>query len=231
MNDKEEFGYARKLVDEVFDELAIDSDQPKVTARLTRECRVNLERIMTESENSSRAYCACLSFSRDQESQWRSYADGGKGFSLGFDLPTILHTQQACVETRRPYLLCAPVRYRPKEQRAMVKRVFEAAIQRMQNVADSVSRSSEDLTALYRIILGDVIAVITVHLDFMTHPDYEREREMRIMRDANHRPPHAQGLRSQFLRRSVPHPHLRMSLIFESAQQCQRTENLLPLCD
>ncbi len=207
MSDKEEFVYARCLIDKVLDGIATDNDLPIVAARLVRECRINLEGILTESEKCSRAYCACLSWSRDQESQWQSYADGGKGFSLGFDLPAILRTQKFCVETRHPYLFCAPVRYQPAEQKAMVKRVFEAAIQRMKSFADSVSQNAKDLTAFYRTILVDVVTVITVYVDFIKHPSYESEREIRIMRDPNDDTLDAQDVR-HFLREGLSVPYL-----------------------
>jgi hypothetical protein len=207
MNDKEEFGYAQRLIDEVLDEMATGSDLPNVATRLARECRVNLDRILTDSEECSRAYCACLSLSRDQESQWESYADGGKGFSLGFYLPTILRTQQFCVEAGRPYLFCAPVRYQPDEQKAMVRRVLEEGIQRVKIFADSVSNSAGDLTAFYRTILGDVVAVITAYIDFIKHPDYRSECEMRIMRDPNDGTLNAQDIR-HFSRGGLSVPYL-----------------------
>ena len=123
--------------------------------------------------------------SRDQGSQWQSYADCGKGFAMGFNLLKFLSAQRAGFQSDKPYLFCCPVCYQPDKQQAVIRRAFESAILDMKRYADSCSPKREELTAFYRRVLSEVLTVVITCIDFIKSPKYASEREMRIALDPN----------------------------------------------
>ena len=186
MNDKGEFAFARKRIDDLLVQIGKRLDLPSAIESLARECRSNFERLLPQSEQSSRGFCACLTVNRDQESQWRAYADDGKGFVLGFNLFDISLNDRRQVEAGDPFLMCAPVIYDREQQEALISSLFELAILVMQNFKQVCSQKTEDLHAFFKRVVPEVVVRLITFIDFFKHPNYQEEREMRMIVGGNY---------------------------------------------
>lgn len=185
MNDEGEFAYAKQIVVEALDSVGRASDLPRIARDLVQAYRTNLDRLERESTGNSSAYCACFSFSRDQKSQWRRYADRGNGFLLGIDFMKLMKSQCPNVKEGLPFFWGAPVIYDSEKQRELIQRLCESAIQDLQKFAKHCSASSDDLTAMYRRIQLEGAAQMVVLIDLIKHPDFASENEFRVMIDSN----------------------------------------------
>ena len=185
MNDREEFTYARQVIDEVFKEIRELPEIPSLTMRLMDECSVNLDHNPADSPDSVRAFCSCLTVSRDQENQWRDYAEQGKGFALGFDLLEMGRIQKEKFESGRPWLTSMPVLYDRERQRDLIVGIVRRAISDMKRFKTHFSPEAEDLTAFYHRVLHKAVTMLVACIDFIKHPEREVEREMRTVADPN----------------------------------------------
>lgn len=185
MNDRQEFTYARQVIDEVFNEIRERPEIPSVTMRLMDECLVNLDHNPSDSHYSVRAFCSCLTVCRDQESQWRAYAEQGKGFALGLDLFEMARIQKVQLENGLPWMIAMPVLYDRDSQRDLIGGIVERAISDMKRFKANFSTKAEDLTIFYRRILHAAVTILVTCIDFVKHPKWEVEREVRIVSDPN----------------------------------------------
>jgi hypothetical protein len=119
LNDEEEFLHAKKLADSVID------DEPASTSSGFR-LRDELRKIVNLAFNSGqmheerlRIMVASFSAVTDQLSQWRGYAGGSTGVSIGLDLR---HMRAAAgISTTVTF---APCLYKASEKRALLKAIF-----------------------------------------------------------------------------------------------------------
>ncbi len=183
MSDQEEFSYARRIIYEVLEELGRRRDLPNVVDSLTHWSRLNLDRILSESIGNSSAYCACLTVSPDDESQWCTYADEGNGFAIGFNMCQILNAQAPRVKGGLPFVFCACVTYEEGKQRNLPRRLVEAGIRDMQTFCDRRSRDAQCLTALRDRVMKEVVIYLVSLIHFIKSPKYASEREMRLFLD------------------------------------------------
>ena len=183
MNDEGELVYAIRIMYEVLEEVGQRRDLPSIVGSLAHWSRVNLDRILSEAIDNSSSYCACLSVSPDDESQWRRYADEGNGFAIGFNMHQILNAQGPRLKDGLPFLLCAPVTYEEGKQRDLPRRLVEAGIRDMQTFLAKCSQDSERLTALRDRVMKEIVVCIVTLIDFIKAPKYASEREMRLFLD------------------------------------------------
>ena len=185
MNDAWEFDYARNVVYETLNKVGKRYDFPNVAQSLITYTRKNLEKFLSETTELSSAYCACLTVSPDHPGQWETYAEGGNGFAVGFNLRHFLNVQIPAVIMGKPYVFCAPVIYTERDQRDLVVRLVEAGICDLQTFADNCSQRSEDLTALRDRVTQEIVIHLLTLIDFIKAPAYSSEREMRLILDPN----------------------------------------------
>jgi len=195
MNDNGEFEYARNLIYEALNEVGRCLELPSVAQSLTTYTRRNLDQFLRDTTEMSRAYCACLTISPDHPGQWETYADGGKGFAIGFDLRQLLNIQIPAFQRGDPYICCAPVTYKESDQRDLVWRMVKAGICDLQTFAKVCSLQSEHLTALRDRVTREIVAQLITLIDFIKAPAYNSEREMRLVLNPNNgtlKAPHIQ---------------------------------------
>jgi hypothetical protein len=185
MNDGQEFTYARRIIDEVFKEIRELPEIPSLTMRLMDECSVNLDHNEADSHDSVRAFCSCLTVSRDEENHWRDYAEQGKGFALGFDLLEMGRIQKEKLESARPWLCSMPVLYDRERQRDLIGGIVNRAISDVKRFKTHFSPEAEELTAFYHRVLRKAVTMLVACIDFIKHPEREVEREMRTIADPN----------------------------------------------
>ncbi len=185
MNDPGEFAYARNVVYEALNEVGRRKNFPKVAQSLITCTRKNLEKFLSDTTELSSAYCVCLTVSPDHPGQWETYAEGGNGFAIGFNLRHFLNVQIPAVTMGKPYVFCAPVIYAERGQCDLVVRMVEAGICDLQIFADNCSQQSEELTALRDRVTQEIVIHLLTLINFIKAPAYSSEREMRLILEPN----------------------------------------------
>jgi Protein of unknown function (DUF2971) len=185
MNDEGEFDYARNLIYNVLREIEKRNDISRAKHSIVKYTRINLDAILSDSIKQSRAYCACLTNSPDQEKQWETYAEDSKGFAIGFNIQKILNLQSTKVESGDSYFFCAPVTYNVQKQRDLVYRLVDTGIIDLQHFANTYSQTQEDLTAIRDRITKEIFVHLIFFMDFIKAPQYSSEQEMRLSIDSN----------------------------------------------
>ncbi len=185
MNDAVEFKYARDIIYKSLDRLNRMHNISKVEQSLTRYIRINLDKLLSDSIESSCSYCACFTVSLDDPNQLEIYAEKGKGFAIGFNFLNLLTTQVPNVSNRQPYLFCAPVIYNECSQLDLVYRLVKAGINDLRTFAHTHSQESLILTLLRDRIMKEIVIHLLTIIDFIKTSDYSREREIRMMLDSN----------------------------------------------
>lgn len=177
MSDSGELDYALELFYGVLEEL----DKDPLIHSLTKYIRLNLERFRHDTIYDWNSYCACMTLSPDHHGQWKNYGDDGKGFSLGFNIPLILNQQYQLASEGRRYLGMLPIIYEKEKQRALVGGLIEAGISDLQRFMATCSDDSSALTALRNRITSEIFFRLHIFKDFMKHPGYSSENEMRFI--------------------------------------------------
>lgn len=185
MNGAGEFDYARNRVYEALNEVGSRHDLPPVVHSITAYVRKNLDQFLKDAVEMSNAFCACLSLSSDHPKQWQTYSDKGKGFAVGVNLLKVLINQRAAVESRKPFIFCAPVIYNKTKQSELVWHLVEAGIRDLQTFSEKRSQRVEDLTALRNRVTKEIVVHLVTLIDFMKAPTFSSEREFRLMLDPN----------------------------------------------
>lgn len=185
MNDEQEFSYAQGVIRQVLREVSLDHTLPNVAGRLVKWILINLDNFFRDSAKYCSAYCACLSISRDHEGQWQRYSGSGIGVSVGFNVCKINNTQIVRMAKGQPYLFPYPVLYEPPRQREVILRHIECAIHDLKAFSMMCSSKSRDLTALYHRLTQAMVVQMMVCADYIKHPDYASEREMRVIMSQN----------------------------------------------
>jgi hypothetical protein len=114
-----------------------------------------------------------------------AYAEGGNGFAIGFNLRHLLNVQIPAVKMGIPYVYCAPIIYKERDQRDLVMRLVEAGISDLQTFAAKCSQQPEDLTALRDRVTQEIVIQLLTLIDFIKAPTYSSERELRLFLDPN----------------------------------------------
>jgi hypothetical protein len=185
MNDAGEFDYARNFVFDTLDEIGRRHDLPPVVKSLTTYTCKNLDQLLKNTVEMSRAYCACLSVATDHPKQWETYAEGGEGFALGINLFKVLDNQSSAVKNGKPFLVSCPVSYKEADQRDLVWRIVEAGMRDLQVFLGKFSKKPEDLTALRDRVTKEIVSQLLVLIDFIKASIYSSEREIRLIMDPN----------------------------------------------
>ena len=165
--------------------IRVENLLPNVAQDLTTYTRKNLDKFLNNTTEMSSAYCACLTVRPDDPEQWKTYAELGRGFAIGFNLTLFLSTQVPALQRREPFVVCVPVTYNQRDQCDLVWRLVEAGICDLQTFAATCSRQAEHLTALRDRITREIVAHLITLIDFIKAPTYNSEREMRLILDPN----------------------------------------------
>ena len=118
-------------------------------------------------------FVACFSEVEDDLSQWRGYGGGQCGYSIGFDLETLLQVLPA----RRPEALLLPMNYDTDHQQFLVKEVIKKAKQffldRLSKFQNAEKWAAELIAAFDR--------ELHIFACLFKHPKFASERERRIV--------------------------------------------------
>jgi len=185
MNDAGEFDYAKNVIYEALNDIGQHHNLPPIAQSLRIYTRKNLDHLLKDTSEISRAYCACLTVSPDDPALWETYAEGGKGFAIGFHLHRFLDSQIPNVSRGDRFVVCAPVTYDVDEQHNIVRCLVKAGIFDLQNFAATCSQQAAHLAALRDRITREIVIHILCLIDYIKAPAFNSEREMRLILDPN----------------------------------------------
>lgn len=165
MNDKEELKYGLQLIRNEFAQaLSVETDNNfKSVLQAMIDC-------VPEKELPKHAvdiYCACFSAEGDLLSQWRGYADGGRGVCIGFD---------KAVLDRLVSGLCFWVLYNEAAQQQLIATSASSIISNIRATyatkgpADAIA-DLQDWLPIFLLMVSTVIK----------HPTFSEEREYRVL--------------------------------------------------
>lgn len=98
MNDRLEISWHLKKLEDDYKKNAFDSifERMKIRSRLNFSIKDLLD--ILDSKGQKSIYISCFSEKADLLSQWRAYADDGKGISIGFDLDKLQTSDNILIE-------------------------------------------------------------------------------------------------------------------------------------
>lgn len=163
LNDKEEFYYGVNLF-----KTAISSYQPQ-----TPDEENIIEEISKELNNKSESYhfVTCFSIEGDSLSQWRAYANDGKGIAIGFNLKKL-------IEAFEPKASGLLIEYNLEVQNQAAQIIVERTIQFYSSRLEIFrSFTPENLNA---IIADEANEVFNKYIGQFKHNSFIEEREYRF---------------------------------------------------
>lgn len=161
LNDRKEFHHGVDLILQVIDELSSDD----VTKIIFEKIKDNIQYIHKSSK-----YVACFSCNGDLLSQWRAYANQGKGISIGFDITTINQFDIGRIESK--YIL-----YTEKAQAETIEEIIKIHLDFFTCIRELYDWDEHGFESLVATSILDFLeGVITV----FKHPSFSEEREFRL---------------------------------------------------
>lgn len=163
LNDKEEFYYGVKLFKDALSEyVKNDSNERDI-----------IEEVSNELNNRSESYhyVTCFSLEGDLLSQWRAYANDGKGIAIGFNLKKL-------IEAFEPKASGLLIEYDAENQKEIANIIVRKTIQFYStNLKILKSIISENLN---KIIADEANEVFNKYIGQFKHNSFEEEREYRF---------------------------------------------------
>lgn len=195
--DQWELLHAEAVFLQVLDEIAKESPPCSSRSKLVEACRIDppfsthprsgpLDRgsgkCTTWLNKVLDIYVVCFSTNSKLLHQWKNYACGGAGFSIGFDRrqlrekiqpPPVNQNPKTWDELEIPYSThLVKVRYSEQLQKAELKEIFE----RFSSViTDDMSVDQIDCCA------EEIVNSVALHASLFKHPSFEPENEWRII--------------------------------------------------
>jgi hypothetical protein len=129
-------------------------------------------------------FVASFSCASDDLGQWRSYADGGRGFAVGF-APMMFSVQDAPNQSPDENAFCGPVLYKEAEVQERHRLAVEKAIESIRSASKADAKAMRN-SAISRPFMRDLAkrlmaAPLIWNAVTSKHPAYEREREVRLV--------------------------------------------------
>lgn len=173
MNDSSELSYAMDVVADVIKEVGASIENKVIASFLAGG-----EAIVGTIDRGIRPFIACFCEEADLLSQWRGYAPGQAGVSLGVNL-----SGQAVVGQLPPKVQLRRVIYDPEQQRLTVKAVVEAWVRTAEVLLSSQDGSINEPTDLFHYSgIAALQESVAEHLLCFKHPAFSEEREWRLIR-------------------------------------------------
>ena len=124
-------------------------------------------------------FVCCFSAVGDQLSQWRGYADDGKGLSIGFDQEKMKNSADEEQERGGYYLIFDKVVYHESEQKNIVKQYADALISDLKLWAKSeVIEGNTELVTEY--LFGKTMGNLFKRCVLLKNPFFIEEKEYRL---------------------------------------------------
>lgn len=161
LNDKKEFKFGVEQVLKVIDKLQLENYSDSI---------LNEVKEKIEDFYKTERFVTCFSKEGDMLSQWRAYANQGKGISIGFDL----HSLEDSIE--QP-LKGSPVLYNNQKQLKTIEDIIKIIIENYEQIKDRFDWSDYGYERLARLSIIDFLHRI---VSSYKSDGFEEEKEFRL---------------------------------------------------
>jgi hypothetical protein len=161
LNDRKEFHHGVDLILKVVDKLSKESKNKIILEKIKN----NINYI-----HKSPKYVSCFSCNGDLLSQWRAYANDGKGISVGFDVASISQFDIGQIESK--YIL-----YDENGQIEMIEEIIEIHIDLFNKIFKEYDWGEYRFESLVATSILDFLEGV---ISIFKHPSFSEEREFRL---------------------------------------------------
>jgi hypothetical protein len=180
LNDPLEIQYGQKIVADVLNEAMLTQDRHDI-----REFyKTLLVYVQAFGDNQLlHSFIACFCESGNSLSQWRSYADRGGGYCLGFEFSstTRIASDPADLGQGKPLIL-RKVIYEDKEQRELAHLYLNSVVEAAKNALDGELPEMFDSRGFSSVMALQAVNVLLEMLLTFKHPAFKEENEWRLVR-------------------------------------------------
>ena len=144
-----------------------------------------------ENHADFRYYVTCFSYQNDLLSQWRGYADDGRGAAIGFDLDVLKEIAIVSPEISKPSIVSLhKISYSEAEQREVVHQVVNELVTEIEEVLQRGKKNREGLEKVqdYKLELIETVMgcfekkflKLFQESVYMKNPFFREESEIRL---------------------------------------------------
>ena len=170
-NDHVELTYGMGILSKV-----LETECKRLPEIQANELREILPIFLTSGNATPDVYAVCLSEKRDLLSQWRGYADAGRGFVIGFDSHELM-MDTSFHDSLRGVLY--PVYYRVREQKIILAQVVRPFIDEWRRMlAHDEAKAAADKAA---IVAHEMATPLLRFIATFKHPGFREEKEWRLV--------------------------------------------------
>ena len=149
------------------------------------------DEFFNENHSDFRYYVTCFSYQNDLLSQWRGYADDGRGAAIGFDLDVLKEIVTVSPETSKPSIVSLhKISYSEAEQREVVFRIVDELVAEIEKILQEEKEclESAEKDQDYEIELMDKVMScfekkflrLFQESVYMKNPFFREESEIRL---------------------------------------------------
>lgn len=173
-NDSMEISWICRYYDAEFKrayENASDLFRSKISSeRLMGYVKLFTDEFFNENHADFRYYVTCFSYQNDLLSQWRGYADDGRGAAIGFDLDVLKEVVTVSPEISKPSIVSLhKISYSETEQREVVHQIVHELVDEIEKILQKEEQCRESIEEKqdYEIV-------------YMKNPFFREESEIRL---------------------------------------------------
>lgn len=166
LNDKREYNYGLDLFKDALKKKLIDSDAGIETNIINSV----LKRL--NEKNVSNHFATCFSLEGDLLSQWRAYADDGKGISIGFDRKKLI---EGFDNIAKGFYIEYNLVNQLKLVEILIKQIFDFYIEKFDILNNLKSEGS-----LYDDLSQEINELIDKYIGLFKHNSFAEEKEFRF---------------------------------------------------
>lgn len=149
-NDSMEISWICRYYDAEFKrayENASDLFRSKISSeRLMGYVKLFTDEFFNENHADFRYYVTCFSYQNDLLSQWRGYADDGRGAAIGFDLDVLKEVVTVSPEISKPSIVSLhKISYSETEQREVVHQIVQELVDEIEKILQKEEQCRESI--------------------------------------------------------------------------------------
>lgn len=149
-NDSMEISWICRYYDAEFKrayENASDLFRSKISSeRLMGYVKLFTDEFFNENHADFRYYVTCFSYQNDLLSQWRGYADDGRGAAIGFDLDVLKEVVTVSPEISKPSIVSLhKISYSETEQREVVHQIVHELVDEIEKILQKEEQCRESI--------------------------------------------------------------------------------------
>lgn len=183
-NDSMEISWICRYFQEAFRQ-AYEQASEHVHQKISKERMDGLIRFYTdeffnESHSCYRFYVTCFSKEADLLSQWRGYADDGRGVAIGYDLDVLKTIASGQKTEENQSVSLHEINYSEEKQKAIVESIVAGFMQKLEGTADG--SEYQDMGGMDDILytFEETFLELFKASVYMKNPFFSEESEIRL---------------------------------------------------